>query len=242
MVHVSSKRIIFINIDKPPEKVADYIENYTNNLILRLNLHQSAYWTIDIENEQCCTESLIQSASCVVIGALWPLELDQRRKKWLSSVMRKLEKRGIPLLVLGTAEPILLKAIGCKSKLYSGNLGLAQIQRVNQQEIMALPMIQCWGWRVSDIQADNIRDPIVILNETCNGDPVLIRHSEFLFSSPFVFGLTTADMACWLHCFPYYLKGNESAIELGYNDISGLNWLINFIETWNEKKQSKAVH
>lgn len=241
MAHVSSKRILFINIDKPPAKVADYIENYTDNLITRLNLDKAAYRIIDIENNQCCSESLIQSASCVVIGALWPLELEQHLKDRLFSVMRKLDKRGVPLLVLGTAEPILLEAIGCESKLFASNLGLVQIQRVNLQEIMALPMIQRWGWRVSSHQMVNLTVPTKVMNRTCLGEPILIRHSDFLYSSPAALGITHSEMACWAHCFPQYLKWNEAVIELTNNDDWGLCWISDFLHMWG-RSQAKIVH
>nr|WP_321386159.1 hypothetical protein [uncultured Vibrio sp.] len=152
MTLASSKRIVFINIDKPPEKVANYIENYTDNLITRLGLHQSSYWVIEIDSDQFDSENIIQTASCIVIGGLWPLTLDQRCKALLSSLMHKLVKRRVPLLVFGTAEPILLEVTGCESEPYTGLLDLSEIQRFNQQDLMAFPTSQRWVWRVSDSQ------------------------------------------------------------------------------------------
>lgn len=237
----SSKRIVFINIDKPPERVANYVENYTDNLISRLGLHSSSYWAIDVDSEQFGSEKIIQTASCVVIGGLWPLVLDQRCKSLLLSLMSKLLKRGIPLLAFGTAEPMLLDAIGCESEPYSGLLGLSEIQSVNQQDMMALPLTQRWGWRVSDRQAINITGPAQVINKTSCGEPLLIRHNDFLYSSSAVFGITNIEMAYWVYCFPQYLKGNEAAIELTQDDDWGICWLRDFLQMWTNAK-AKIVH
>lgn len=241
MTFASSKRIVFINIDKPPEKVANYIENYTDNLITRLGLHQSSYWVIDIDSDQFDSENIIQTASCIVIGGLWPLTLDQRCKALLSSLMHKLVKRRVPLLVFGTAEHILLEVTGCESEPYTGLLGLSEIQWINQQDLMAFPISQRWVWRVSDRQAIHITAPTKVMNKTNCGEPLLIQHSDFVYSSCAVFGITNTEMACWVHCFPQYLKGNEAAIELTQGDDWGLYWLGDFLQMWGAH-QINAVH
>ncbi|WP_010430773.1 hypothetical protein [Vibrio cyclitrophicus] len=237
----SSKRIVFTNIDKPPERVANYVKNYTDNLISRLGLHQSSFWAIDVDSGPFGSEKIIQTASCVVIGGLWPLVLDQRCKSLLFSLMSKLLKRGIPLLAFGTAEHMLLDAIGCESEAYSGLLGLSEIQRVNQQDMMALPLTQRWGWRVSDRQAINITGPAQVLNKTSCGEPLLIRHNDFTYSSSAVFGITNIEMVYWVYCFPQYLKGNEAAIELTQDDDWGICWLRDFLQMWGEP-QTKVFH
>jgi hypothetical protein len=237
----SSKRIVFINIDKPPERVANYVENYTDNLILRLGLHQSSYCAIDIDSGRFCSDKIIQTASCVVIGGLWPIVLDHRSKALLTSLMNKLVKRGVPLLVFGTAEAVLLDMTGCESEPYSGLLGLSENQGVNQQVLMAFPNTQRWVWRVSDRQAINVTAPAKVINITSRGEPLLIQHSDFLYSSPAVFGITNIEMACWVNCFPQYLKGNEAAIELTQDDDWGICWLSDFLLMWGAP-QTKAVH
>jgi len=239
MALVSSKRIVFINIDTPPEKVADYIESYTDNLISRLNLHRAAYWNVDLESEQVCFESIIESASCVVIGALWPFTLP--RKTMLLSFMRKLLKQQVPLLVLGTAEPILLEAIGsaaapCRS------LGLKAIQQTHHADIMSFSPTQTWIWWASEQQAINVNYPSEVISQTTLGEIVLIRHNDFLYSSPVVLGITATDIACWVQCFPQYLKGNEAAIESALYDDNGLIWLKDYLQMWNDKLRDKRVH
>ncbi len=241
MTSVSPKRIVFINVDKPPASVAYYVENYTDNLISRLELHQSSYWAIDVDSQQFDSEKIVQTASCVVIGSLWPLVLGQRCKSLLLSLMSKLLKRGIPLLAFGTAEPMLFDAIGCESEPYSGLLGVSEIRRPTQIDMVAFPLTQRWGWRVSDRQAINLTCPAQAINKTSCGEPLLVRHNDLLYSSPAVFGVTNIEMACWVYCFPQYLKGNEAVLELTQDDDWGIYWLRDFLQIWGES-QTNVVH
>jgi hypothetical protein len=241
MTHVSSKRIVFINIDMPPEKVANYVESYTYNMIARLELHSSSYWVIDVDSDQFDSENIIQTAACVVIGALWPSNLDQRCKALLFSILKKMVKRGIPLLVFGTAEPILLDVLGYETEQCSGLLGFSEVKQVNQRDILAFPKIERWVWRVSDIRPVDFADSVSVIDETSHGAPLLIRHNNLVYSSSVVFGITNTEMACWVHCFPQYLKGNESAIELNQDDEYGLCWLRDFLQMWTDSK-AKIVH